>query len=91
MDMRFFWVRDRVQQNHFNINWKKGAVNRADYFTKHHSAAHHQRTRPLYVSESSSTVNSILHFNMRGCVHPITPVSKLTTYVRNVLRRASKI
>jgi hypothetical protein len=42
MDMRFYWVRDRVKQGHFCEYWKKGSLNRADYFTKDHSAAHHK-------------------------------------------------
>ena len=41
MDMRFFWVRDRLKQGQFRIFREKGASNLADYFTKHHSPAHH--------------------------------------------------
>ena len=33
MDMRFYWVRDRVRQGQFIVYWKKGSLNRADYFT----------------------------------------------------------
>jgi hypothetical protein len=42
IDMRFYWIRDCVQQGRFHIMWKKGSLNQADYFTKHHPAAHHQ-------------------------------------------------
>jgi Reverse transcriptase (RNA-dependent DNA polymerase) len=49
IDMRFYWVRDRVWQGQFDIYWKPGKVNLADYYTKHHSAAHHQQVRPLYL------------------------------------------
>ena len=80
MDMRFFWVRDRVKQNHFKIHWEKGKVNRADYFTKHHSAAHHKRTRPLYINDQLQVNNSLQRSNLRGCINPIT------TYVHNILR-----
>ena len=80
MDMRFFWVRDRVKQNHFKIHWEKGKVNRADYFTKHHSAAHHKRTRPLYINDQLHVNNSLQRSNLRGCINPIT------TYVRDILR-----
>jgi hypothetical protein len=45
IDMRFYWIRDRVRQGQFVVYWKKGTLNRADYFTKHHSAAHHQAIR----------------------------------------------
>jgi hypothetical protein len=35
MDMRFYWVRDRVRQDHFHIFWAPGDINIADYYTKH--------------------------------------------------------
>ena len=45
MDMRFYWVRDRVRQGQFRIHWKPGASNLADYFTKHFPPSHHQQGR----------------------------------------------
>jgi len=42
IDMRFYWVRDRVRQGQFHIFWRPGTTNRADYFTKHHPTSHHQ-------------------------------------------------
>lgn len=49
MDMRFQWLKSRRAQQLFRYLWAKGTTNRADYPSKHHSAAHHQRVRPLYV------------------------------------------
>ena len=49
MDMRYYWVRDRVRQGQFLVYWKKGSLNRADYFTKHHPASHHMLMRPHYL------------------------------------------
>jgi len=49
IDMRFYWVRDRVKDGQFVIYWRKGADNAADYFTKHHSPAHHRRSRSKYL------------------------------------------
>ena len=46
IDMRFYWVRDRVNQNQFLIYWRPGANNVGDYVSKHHSPAHHQTMRP---------------------------------------------
>jgi hypothetical protein len=46
MDMRFYWVKYRVEQDQFNIGWALGDINMGDYFTKHHSPAHHKRTKP---------------------------------------------
>ena len=27
MDMRFYWVRNRVEQKHFEVKWKPGKMN----------------------------------------------------------------
>jgi hypothetical protein len=51
IDMRFYWVRDRVRQGHFRIYWQPGRENHADYFTKHHSPAHHRSQRAIYLHE----------------------------------------
>jgi len=47
IDMRFYWVRDRVRQGQFRIHWKPGSANNADYYTKHFSPTHHQAQRPI--------------------------------------------
>jgi hypothetical protein len=49
MDMRFWWVRDRVRQGQFKIQWAPGSTNKADYFTKHFAPAHHQLMRGQYL------------------------------------------
>jgi hypothetical protein len=71
IDMRFYWVRDRVQQGQFNIYWQPGKVNLAGYYTKHHAAPHHQLVRPLYLHTTphDSTITSALHV-LRGCAKP---------------------
>ena len=49
MDMRFYWVRDRVRTGPFRVHWRPGQDNLADYFTKHHSPAHHRSSRATYL------------------------------------------
>jgi hypothetical protein len=49
MDMRFYWIKDRVKQGKFNVYWGPGYQNLAHYFTKHHSPAHHKRMRKIYI------------------------------------------
>ena len=49
IDMRFYWVRDRIRQNYFHIFWEEGKKNLADYVTKHHPIWHHRAMRPRYV------------------------------------------
>lgn len=56
IDMRFYWIRDRVKQGQFIIIWRKGATNLADYFTKHHSPTHHKEMRQVY---NKTTRNNI--------------------------------
>jgi hypothetical protein len=46
MDMRFHWLRCRDSQVQFRYYWGPGLNNRADYWTKHHCAAHHIEKRP---------------------------------------------
>jgi hypothetical protein len=60
IDMRFYWVRDRVRQKQFHIFWRKGSANKADYFTKHHPSSHHQQVRPTYLHEP--------HLNYYACL-----------------------
>jgi hypothetical protein len=53
MDMRFYWIRDRIDQGQFIVHWKPGKTNQADYFTKHHPPAHHQALRYTYLQGNS--------------------------------------
>jgi hypothetical protein len=56
IDMRFYWVRDRVKDGQFLVYWKRGEQNDADYFTKHHPTSHHRikRSRYLHIEPSSN-------------------------------------
>jgi hypothetical protein len=71
MDMCFYWVQDRCKQGHFNIFWKPGTTNLADYFTKHHATRHHQLMRPVYLHEdkASAAIANALSI-LQGCVKP---------------------
>ena len=60
IDMRFYWIRDRVRQGQFFIYWRKGCLNKADYFTKHHAASHHQTIRPNVLHERASNRFALL-------------------------------
>ena len=57
MDMRFYWVRDRVKQKQFYVYWKPGKTNYGDYFTKHHPTPHHRVMRPIYIHEGNHSIN----------------------------------
>jgi hypothetical protein len=57
MDMRFYWIKDRVKQGQFNVYWGLGFQKFADYFTKHHSPAHHKRIRDVYIHAGKRPIN----------------------------------
>jgi hypothetical protein len=46
MDMHFHWLRDRgINQTQFRFYWRPGTLQQGDYWTKHHSPAHHRQMR----------------------------------------------
>ena len=49
MDMRFWWLVDRVEQKQFKIFWAPGCINLADYYSKYHPPSHHEKVRPIYL------------------------------------------
>ena len=68
-DMRHHWLIDRVQSKQFNLHWKPGGTNSADYYSKHHPPAYHkQKMRPniLHDAVHSTSVTS----SVQGCVSP---------------------
>jgi hypothetical protein len=71
MDMRFYWIKDRVKQGQFNVYWGPGYQNLADYFTKHHSLAHHKIMREIYIHADKQSINrkGILDSTLQGCVN----------------------
>ena len=48
-DMRFNFFKCRQAQNQFNMLWRKGTSNRANYHTKKHSTKHYVLKRGDYV------------------------------------------
>jgi hypothetical protein len=71
MDMRFYWIKDRVKQGQFDVYWGPGYQNLADYFTKHHSPARHKRMREIYIHADEQPINwkGIRDSALRGCVN----------------------
>eukprot|EP00957_Ditylum_brightwellii_P080728 6139369-Ditylum_brightwellii.AAC.1 len=55
VDMRFHWLKYREAQQQFNIKWKQGKVNKANYPSKHHPPAVHQQRRSQYVVNAAVT------------------------------------
>jgi hypothetical protein len=61
IDMRFYWIRDRIKQGQFIIHWRKGTDNLADYFTKHDSPVHHKHIHSNYLFEMHKPKPAELH------------------------------
>jgi hypothetical protein len=51
IDMRFYWIRDRIKQGQFIVH----------YFTKHHSPAHHKHICSNYLFELHKPIPAELH------------------------------
>ena len=64
IDMRFHWIGDRIQEHQFQVRWRKGALNLADFFTKILSVTAHKATMPLLVKSglSPTTLLKKTHF-----------------------------
>ena len=63
MDMRFYWLVDRVSQKMFKVYWAPGSINLADYFSKKLPASHHRTVRPIYTYIKGKSPSTI-----QGCV-----------------------
>ncbi len=90
MDMRFFWVGDKVAQEMYKLRCHPGQENLADYQSKHHAMSHHINICPWYLHMKNS-----LRFlpraqkpsALKGCVGALDD-----GYIRNVpLLRAPRI
>jgi hypothetical protein len=72
MDMRFYWVQDRVDQQQFWVYWAPGHTNLGDYFTKHHPPAHHRFMRPVILGHQAPPPAQT---PLRGCAVPTPPTA----------------
>ncbi len=50
IDMKFHWLRCRINHRPFRHYWAAGKSNNGDYVTKHHAPIHHQATRPTFLT-----------------------------------------
>ena len=64
MNIRLYWVIERIKQGQFRVYWQPGIKNLSDYPTKHLSTEHHIKFCPLYLHETEGK-NS----KLQGCVN----------------------
>jgi hypothetical protein len=67
-----YWIKDRIEQGQYRVYWEPGSYNLADYFTKHHSSAHHKIMHGQYVQNLHAPVirynaNASLKHTSRVC------------------------
>jgi hypothetical protein len=53
MDMLFHWLRCREAQSQFQFFWRPGTTKLANYWAKHHCAAHHIEQHPKFLMPQS--------------------------------------
>jgi hypothetical protein len=82
MYMQFHWLRCREAQHQFRFFWHPGTTNRADYWAKHHCAAHHIKQCPELLTPK------IVLDALRASVK-CTPDSKLTAQPIQMTRAAT--
>ena len=64
IDVRFYWLKDRAQQQgQFYIYWDSGKNNFADYHTKHHPPAYYKRNRAV-----QTFVEDLSPDSLQGCI-----------------------
>jgi hypothetical protein len=80
MDMKYYWLQDRVHQKQFDVYWRPGKDTLGDYHTKHHSAQHHQDMRPIMLHQANS-----LHL-LGGCVKLLYPQLRKPTDTQTLKR-----
>ena len=51
VDMSWHWLNDQVQLKTYNVYFKPGSHNKADYFTKNHSPSHHLQSRFMFLHQ----------------------------------------
>ena len=91
-DTGFHCIHDRAKQGQFDVYWKPGPNNKADYVTKHHPPSVHREVRPTYLYVSSYPTSSL-----RECINhgiPTTvkpPLTGIPLTVKPPLNRNSQI
>jgi hypothetical protein len=59
LDMRFHWLRDRIQQGQFRVLFIKGALNIADFFTKALPVIRHRVLAPFSAVDPDDNLSNI--------------------------------
>ena len=58
-DMRYYCLRDQIDQNNLDFIWNRSENNLADYWTKHFTALYHKLIRARYVLDKVSSTSNL--------------------------------
>jgi hypothetical protein len=58
--MRHWWIKDRIKQGQFNLQWELSKFNLADCFTKHHPPWHHRNMRHKHIQKTNASASKAL-------------------------------
>jgi hypothetical protein len=92
MEMRYFWVADKLAQDMYTISWHPGQENLADYQRKYHIGSHHLAVCPWYLHQHDSPqyLPRALHPSaLKGCVGTLENGYLRKVSLPRVLRRKS--
>ena len=59
MDMRFHWIRDRINQGHYIVYWRPGYTNKTDYYTTRHPPSDQSYVRYNSLQKSNAIIDQI--------------------------------
>ena len=62
-DMQYWWIKDRIKQQKFDLVWEPDKGNRADYFTKHFLPKRHLLQRHIFLKQENL-------IRLQGCGTP---------------------
>jgi hypothetical protein len=71
MEMRYFWVCDKIAQDAYDVTWHPGQENLANYQSKHCPGVHHQAICLLYLHTKYSPLvlrRATRPSTLKGCV-----------------------
>jgi len=83
-DMRYYWLRDKQNQQQLDIFWEKGTDNNSDYFTKHQTIQYHRDIRSTYVHDKSGECNVIVN-KWANCQRNLSTRSRQSSGCEGVL------
>jgi len=70
MDIRIRCLKCLEAQGQFEIHWRPGKMNLADYFTKHHAPAHHPNIRSEFLTRVKDLAEARSQRTVQGQTNP---------------------